>query len=88
MAKRSSSRQERTRKRNLRIMKRFQYLTDRERRRVDDALEVSCEEYCLSATQVMRILRNTSICKGRENYNIEIRTLRMPVLVESEPKTE
>lgn len=87
MAKRSS-RQERTRKRNLRIMKRFQHLTDKERRRVDDALEIICEEYCLSATQVLRILRSTSIYKGGEEYSVEIKTLRLPVLVEREPKTE
>lgn len=69
-------------------MKRFQYLTDRERRRVDDALEVICEEYCLSATQVMRILRSAPIYKGGENYNIEIRTLRIPVLIERDLKME
>ena len=69
-------------------MKRFQYLTDRERRRVDDALEVICEEYCLSTTQVIRILRHTAIHQGGGNYSIEIRTLRMPVLIEREPKTE
>ena len=69
-------------------MKRFQHLTDKERRRVDDALEIICEEYCLSATQVLRILRSTSIYKGGEEYSVEIKTLRLPVLVEREPKTE
>ncbi|MGP1610258.1 MAG: hypothetical protein ACTTGW_01330 [Candidatus Cryptobacteroides sp.] len=87
MAKRSS-RQERTRKRNMRIMRRFQTLTERDRKRIDDAIDIIGEEYCLSATQVLRILRNTNVRKDGGDYTLSIRTMHVPVLLENDDEEE
>lgn len=85
---RRSSRKERTRKRNIRIMRRFQTLTERDRKRIDDAIDIIGEEYCLSATQVLRILRSTAVRKDGGDYTLSIRTMHVPVLLENDDGEE